>query len=73
MSDFGLDESVDGAEDTDANDRVHHHAWVGDEAPRGSDGSFQTLCGLRITPRPDAGTLPCCPMCGMVMGKPCRS
>ena len=65
-----LDETTD--LDGDANDREHHHARVGDEHPAGSDGSFTTLCGLRITPRPDAARLPCCPMCGLVMGRPCR-
>lgn len=77
MSDFDLDTDLDGDLHTDrdldgdANDRVHHHARVGDEHPPGPDGSFTTLCGLRITPRPDAGKLPCCPMCGLVMGRPC--
>ena len=69
-TDLGLDGETH--LDDDANDRVHHHAHVGDEHPQGSDGSFTTLCGLRITPRPDAGKLPCCPMCALVMGRPCR-
>jgi hypothetical protein len=57
--------------DTDPNDRVHHHARVGDEHPRLADGSFLTLCGLRIHPRPGAARLPCCPMCATTMGRPC--
>ena len=68
-TDLGLDGETH--LDDDANDRVHHHARVGDEHPQGSDGSFTTLCGLRIMPRPDAGQLPCCPMCALVMGRPC--
>ena len=71
MSDFDLETGVDETADADANDRVHHHAYVDDGAIDFGDGSFQTLCGLRITPRPDAGTLPCCPMCALVIGKPC--
>ena len=67
-TDSGVDETAEG----DANDRVHHHARVGDDRPLSADGSFTTLCGLRITPRPDAARLPCCPMCGLVMGRPCR-
>ena len=70
--DLQVDDLADDALDDDANDRVHHHARVGDEHPPSSDGSFTTLCGLRIRPRPDAGELPCCPMCGLVMGRPCR-
>lgn len=71
MSDVDLGTDVDEAADIDANDRVHHHAYVGDDAVEYGDGSFQTLCGLRITPRRSAGTLPCCPMCALVIGKPC--
>ena len=63
---------VDADDDTDPNNRVHHHARVGDDHPRHADGSFLTLCGLRIQPRPDAATLPCCPMCATAMGRPCR-
>lgn len=59
-------------DDTDANNRVHHHARVGDEHPAGADGSFTTLCGLRLRPRPEAARMPCCPMCALVMGHPCR-
>ena len=69
-TDLGLDGETH--LDDDANDRVHHHARVGDEHPHRSDGSFTTLCGLQITPRPGAGRLPCCPMCALVMGRPCR-
>ena len=72
MSDTDLGFDGETHLDDDANDRVHHHARVGDEHPQGSDGSFTTLCGLRITPRCDAGKLPCCPMCALVMGRPCR-
>ena len=71
MSDVNLGTDVDEAADIDANARVHHHAYVGDDAVEYGDGSFQTLCGLRITPRRSAGTLPCCPMCALVIGKPC--
>lgn len=72
MSEADLWSDTDESIDEDANDRVHHHARVGDDHPRGADGSYTTLCGLRITPRPDAGRLPCCPMCALVMGRPCR-
>lgn len=58
--------------DGDPNDRVHHHARIGDEHPAAADGTFVTLCGLRIRPRPDAAELPCCPMCGLTKGRPCR-
>lgn len=57
--------------DGDANDRVHHHARLDDEGAIGG-GEFTTLCGLRITARPDAATLPCCPMCALVMGRACN-
>ena len=63
---------IDEADDSDPNDRVHHHARVGDEHPPFPDGSFMTLCGVRIHRRPGAGKLPCCPMCALAMGKPCR-
>lgn len=61
-----------GAPEDDANDRVHHHARVGDEHPPFPDGSFMTLCGVRIHRRPGAGKLPCCSLCALAMGKPCR-
>lgn len=60
----------DAVED-DANNRVHHHARVGDDQPPDPDGMFTTLCGLRIKRRPEAAQMPCCPMCGLVMGNPC--
>ena len=72
MSEADLWSDTDESIDEDANDRVHHHARVGDDHLRGADGSYTTLCGLRITPLPDAGRLPCCPMCALVMGRPCR-
>ncbi|MEM7286750.1 MAG: hypothetical protein AAF480_10400 [Actinomycetota bacterium] len=59
------------APDDDANNRVHHHARVGDDHPPEPDGTFTTLCGLRIKPRPEAAHMPCCPMCGLMMGNPC--
>ena len=71
MSDVNIEGGVDEAADSDANDRVHHHARTGDGAIEYGDGSFQALCALRITPRPDAGTLPCCPMCALVIGRFC--
>lgn len=71
-SDLDLDPDIEAGDETDANDRVHHHARVGAEHPPLADGSFMTLCGLRIKPRPEAAQLPCCPMCAVTMGKPCR-
>ena len=68
-----LDEVADSdVADADANNRVHHHARVGDELPPAPNGEFTTLCGLRIRPRPGAARMPCCPMCALVMGRPCR-
>jgi hypothetical protein len=72
MSDADLRTDESETVEGDASDRVHHHARIGDEHPQGADGSFTTLCGLRITPRPEAARLPCCPMCALVMGRPCR-
>ena len=69
-TDLGFDDETH--LDDDANNRVHHHARVGDEHLHESDRSFTTLCGLRITARPEASKLPCCPMCALVMGRPCR-
>lgn len=53
-------------------DRVHHHARVGSEHPSYPDGSFRTLCGIRVRPRPEAARLPCCSLCALEMGGPCR-
>jgi len=63
---------VDEVDETDANNRVHHHAWVDGGRPQSDDGTFDTMCGLRIKRRPDAAELPCCPMCALTMGGPCR-
>ena len=58
--------------DTDPNDRVHHHARVGDQRKAG-DRAILTLCGLWLDgPRPEAASLPCCPMCAQKMGAACR-
>ncbi len=56
----------------DPNDRVHHHARIDDARPTPADGTYTTLCGLKIRPRPEAARLPCCPMCALTMGAPCR-
>ncbi|MEZ5245440.1 MAG: hypothetical protein R2707_10115 [Acidimicrobiales bacterium] len=56
----------------DANNRVHHHARIDDGTQTAADGTFTTLCGLRIRRRPEAARMPCCPMCALVMGAPCR-
>ena len=72
MSDADLSTDERDTVEGDANDRVHHHARVGDEHPPAADGTFTTLCGLRIAPRSEAARLPCCPMCALVMGRPCR-
>jgi len=58
--------------DTHAEDRVHHHARVGDRHEPIEGGILVTLCGLQLPgPRPGAAELPCCPMCALSMGKPC--
>lgn len=55
---------VDATDDTDPNNRVHHHARI-----REGETNFVTLCGLRMKgKRPDADRLPCCPLCNMEMG-----
>ena len=59
------------ADDEDANNRVHHHARI-DDGQTAADRRYTTLCGLRIRPRPEAARMPCCPMCALVMGAPCR-
>lgn len=59
--------------DTPAEDRVHHHARVGDDGEPIGAGTIVTLCGLRLPgPRPGAAELPCCPMCALTMGRPCN-
>jgi tRNA(Ile2) C34 agmatinyltransferase TiaS len=60
----GGDVVVSDAE-TDANERVHHHAHTEQVKP----GAVVTLCGLVLEhgPRPDAASMPCCPMCGAEM------
>jgi hypothetical protein len=58
--------------DDDANNRVHHHARIDDGNQTAADGTYTTLCGLRIRRRPEAARMPCCPMCALVMGAPCR-
>ena len=72
VDDTAEHDAADADADADANNRVHHHARVGDEHPPGPNGEFTTLCGLRIRPRPRAARMPCCPMCALVMGGPCR-
>jgi len=55
---------VDANDDTDPNNRVHHHARI-------TEGKLHTvtLCGLRMKGRRrDAHELPCCPLCNMEMG-----
>jgi len=60
--------------DTPAEDRVHHHALIGDGHDPIDGGTIVTLCGLHLPgPRPEAATLPCCPMCALSMGKPCTT
>jgi len=55
---------VDASDDTDPNNRVHHHARI-----RDGKRSVITLCGIRLKgKRPDANLLPCCPMCNLEMG-----
>ena len=54
--------------EVDPEDRVHHHARVGDER-KAKGRPIITLCGLELSgPRPDAATLPCCPLCAAKMG-----
>ncbi|MDE0804308.1 MAG: hypothetical protein OSA99_13420 [Acidimicrobiales bacterium] len=59
----------------DATQRVHHHARTSHPAEV-PVGSVVTLCGLTLSgPRPDASSLPCCPMCAAemeVLGHRCR-
>ena len=60
---------VDATDDTDPNNRVHHHARI-----REGQRNFITLCGLRMKgKRPDADQLPCCPLCNLEMGMLGRS
>ena len=56
--------------DMDPDDRVHHHARIEEES---RSGPTLTLCGYRLPkPRPDAEKLPCCSLCALEMGGPCR-
>lgn len=55
-----------------AEERVHHHARL-DDPRSASAGEFITLCGLRVRRRPDAASMPCCPMCAASMGGPCKA
>lgn len=65
------DEAVD--DRADANNRVHHHARIDDDGALAGTDTIRTLCGLRLPrPRPDAARMPCCPMCALKMGGPCR-
>ena len=55
---------VDANDDTDPNNRVHHHARI-----REGQTDFITLCGLRMKgKRPNAAQMPCCPMCKLELG-----
>ena len=55
---------VDAHDDTDPNNRVHHHARI-----REGETNFVTLCGLRMKgKRPDADLMPCCPLCNLELG-----
>ena len=72
MTDVTPSPGTDQTADATADQRVHHHARVGSEHPRYPDGSFLTLCGIRVKARPEAAELPCCSMCALEMGRPCR-
>lgn len=58
---------------TDEEQDVHHHARTGESRVESGDGKIVTLCGLHLPrPRPGAAKLPCCGMCALAMGGPCR-
>jgi len=61
---------VDATDETDPNNRVHHHARI-----REGETNFLTLCGLRMNgKRPDAHLMPCCPLCSLeldMLGRRC--
>ena len=52
--------------------RVHHHARLNGDNENLSPGTVRTLCGMTIKPRPEAKNYPCCPLCAMLMSKPCQ-
>lgn len=65
---------VDATDDTDPNNRVHHHARIRDGQPSDGGPGVITLCGIRLKgKRPGAEQLPCCPMCNLEMGMLGRS
>ena len=68
-TDLGLDGETH--LDDDANDRVHHHARVGDEHPQGPMVRSRRCADSGSRPAPTREA-PCCPMCALVMGRPCR-
>ncbi|MBT96319.1 MAG: hypothetical protein CL431_10185 [Acidimicrobiaceae bacterium] len=53
------------------NQRVHHHARLEHANNNLPAGTVTTLCGVQIKPRPEAKNYPCCPLCGLLMSKPC--
>lgn len=62
-----------GDSDPAPEERVHHHA----HEEQVTVGAIVTLCGLTLDgPRPQARSMPCCPMCGAEMealGQRCRN
>ena len=52
--------------------KVHHHARLDKENGVISQGMVTTLCGMQIKPRPQARNYPCCPLCALLMEKPCK-
>jgi len=69
-----IDPSPDGStKPDDQTQDVHHHARTGDDRVETDDGRIVTLCGLHLPrPRPGAIKLPCCDLCALAMGGPCR-
>jgi len=57
---------------SEIDEKVHHHARLDSENGLISQGIVSTLCGMQIKPRPQAKNYPCCPLCALLMGKPCK-
>ena len=66
-------ESIDqDLQTNEINERVHHHARLENEDESLPAGTVTTLCGMQIKPRPEARNYSCCPLCALLMNKPCK-
>ena len=52
--------------------KVHHHARLENGNGLITQEPVTTLCGIQIKPRPEAKNYPCCPLCALLMDKPCK-